>query len=138
MENAIVAWKSKGEVVVTLINAAMDPQYAGLPAQNQFINKVTISNYTADIVPTAPDVTDLSTFVEFISDVTDDNTTVTDAKITVDEFFLDIQEEINTNDIDDDGDGYTENQGDCDDGIRNSEEFRGIPGTPYLIIDKHH
>jgi beta-glucanase (GH16 family) len=78
--------KSKGEVVATLINAAVDPQYAGLPAQNQFLNKVAVSNYTADTISTVPDVNDLSAFVNFISGVTDDATTVVAAKAAVDTF----------------------------------------------------
>jgi hypothetical protein len=78
--------KSKGQVVATLINAAIDPQYAGLPAQDQFLNKVTVCNYTADTIASAPDVNDLSAFVDFISDVTDDTATVTTAKAAVDAF----------------------------------------------------
>ena len=78
--------KSKGEVVATLINAAIDPQYAGLPAQDQFINKVAVSNYTADTITTVPDVNDLSAFVNFISGVTDDPATVVAAKAAVDTF----------------------------------------------------
>ena len=78
--------KSKGQVVATLINAAMDPQYTGLPAQDQFMNKVAVSNYTAINIITIPDVNDLSAFVAFISDVTDDDATVTAAKATVDAF----------------------------------------------------
>lgn len=64
----------------------MDPIYAGLPAQDKFINKVIVSNYTADIIVTAPDITDLSVFVEFISYVTDDSASVTNAKFAVDSF----------------------------------------------------
>ena len=78
--------KSKGQVVATLINAAIDPQYAGLAAQDQFLNKVTVSNYTADTIATVPDVNDLTAFVSFISGVTDDPETVVDAKAAVDEF----------------------------------------------------
>jgi len=78
--------KSKGQVVATLISAAIDPQYAGLPAQDQFLNKVTVSNYTADTITTVPDVNDLSAFVSFISGVTDDAATVVAAKAAVDAF----------------------------------------------------
>ena len=84
--NELASGKSKGEVVAVLINAAMDPQYSGLPAQDQFINKVTVSNYTADTITTIPDVNDLSAFVNFISDVTDDAATVVTAKAAVDAF----------------------------------------------------
>ena len=82
--NELAGGKSKGEVVANLINAAMDPQYSGLPAQDQFINKVTVSNYTADRIATCPDVNDLSAFVNFISHVTDDANSVTSAKLLID------------------------------------------------------
>jgi len=78
--------KSKGEVVATLINAAIDPQYAGLAAQDQFLNKVAVSNYTAEAIITVPNVNDLSAFVNFISDVTNDPATVVAAKAAVDSF----------------------------------------------------
>lgn len=78
--------KSKGQVIATLINAVMDSEYAGLPAQDQFINKVAVSDYTADLISTVPDAEDLTAFVGFISGVTDDSTTVTNAKSAVDEF----------------------------------------------------
>ncbi len=76
--------KSKGQVITTLINAAIDPAYTGVPAQDQFLNKVTVCNYVADMISTCPDVNDLSAFVEFIENVTDDSTTVAAAKILVD------------------------------------------------------
>lgn len=75
---------SKGQVIATLINAVMDSQYTGLPAQNRFMNKVDVSNYTANIIESAPDANDLSAFVQFISAVTDDPSTVTTAKADVD------------------------------------------------------
>ena len=84
--NELAAGKSKGEVVATLINAAIDPQYAGLPAQDQFLNKVTLSDYTADTIASVPDVNDLSAFVNFISGVTDDPATVVAAMDAVDAF----------------------------------------------------
>jgi hypothetical protein len=80
----LLSGKSKGEVVANLINAAMDPQYSGLSAQDQFINKVEVSDYTADTITKVTDVTDLSAFVNFISDVTHDSSTVTEAKAAVD------------------------------------------------------
>jgi hypothetical protein len=82
----LAAGKSKGQVVATLINAAIGPQYAGLPAQDQFLNKVTVSNYTADTITTVPDVMDLSAFVSFITGVTDDPATVAAAKAAIDAF----------------------------------------------------
>lgn len=72
--------QSIGQVVTSLINAAMDPRYAGLPAQNQFINKVAVSNYTAETIAAVTDPTDLSAFVEALSYVTDDPATVVQAK----------------------------------------------------------
>jgi sugar lactone lactonase YvrE len=77
---------SKGQIITSLINAAMDPQYTGLPAQNRFINKVAVSCYTADTIATCPDVNDLSAFVDFTSGVTDDSATVETAKAAVDAF----------------------------------------------------
>ena len=72
--------QSKGQVVATLINAAMDPQWNGLPAQDQFINKVDVCDYTASAMESVPDVNDLSAFVGFISGVTEDPATVTSAE----------------------------------------------------------
>ena len=95
--------KSKGQVVATIINAVMDPQFAGVPAQDQFINKVSVSNYTADMIATCPDVNDLSAFVGFISGVTDDSSTVVAAKAAVDALQASL---LNTYYLDQDDDGY--------------------------------
>lgn len=78
--------KSKGQVIATMINAVMDPQYAGVPAQDQFINRVTVCNYVAGKITSVPDVNDLSAFVNFITGVTHDSTTTTVAKTAVDAF----------------------------------------------------
>ncbi len=72
--------KSKGKVIATLINAAMDHQWEGLPSQTRFINKVAICNYTADVITSVPDVNNLSVFVEFISNVTDDDDSTKSAR----------------------------------------------------------
>ena len=80
------AGKSKGQVVATMINAAIDPQYAGTAAQNQFINKVVVCNYTVGKITTIPNVNDLSDFVNFIKGVTHDSSTVAAAKAAVDAF----------------------------------------------------
>lgn len=77
--------KSKGKVIATLINAAMDPQWTGLAAQDQFINKVAVCNYTALTIATVPDVNDLSAFVGFIENVTDNPTTVNASKALIEE-----------------------------------------------------
>ncbi len=84
--NELANGKSKGEVISALINAAMDPMYAGLAAQDRFINKVAISNHTANTIATVPDVTDLSAFSELVYNVTNDSTTVVTAKAAVDAF----------------------------------------------------
>ncbi len=80
----LVNGKSKGEVISLLINACMDPQYSGLPAQDQFINKVTVSNYTADRIATCPNVNDLAPFGCIIKGITNDSLTVMEAKAVVD------------------------------------------------------
>ncbi|MCP4116914.1 MAG: DUF4214 domain-containing protein [Desulfobacteraceae bacterium] len=82
----LASGKSKGQVTSTLINAVMDPKYAGMSSQNRFINKVTVCNYTADTIDTCPNVNDLSAFVGAISGVTDNSATVTTAKGVVDTF----------------------------------------------------
>ncbi len=69
-----------------LINAVMEPQHAGVPAQDQFINRVTVCNYVAGKITTVPDVNDLSAFVNFITGVTHDSTTATTAMAVVDAF----------------------------------------------------
>ena len=64
--------KSKGEVIAALIVAAQLPENAGA-AQDQFNNKVQVSNYCADRIT---DYTDLDTFTGFIAGVTDDEASV--------------------------------------------------------------
>lgn len=81
----LASGKSKGQVVSSLVNAVMDPQYTGDPAQNRFINRVTVCNYAADNIPSA-DVDDLTPFVGFIEYVTDDPGTVDAAKALIDGF----------------------------------------------------
>lgn len=85
--NGIIYWasqlsygKSKGEVVTALINAVLDSQYTGNTAQNRFMNKVAVSNFTADHISSCPNPNDLSDFVGFIDNITDDTTTVEAAK----------------------------------------------------------
>jgi Papain family cysteine protease/Bacterial Ig domain/Domain of unknown function (DUF4214)/CARDB len=68
--------KSKGDVIAALIAAAQHPDNAG-DAQDRFNNKVQVSNYCADTIAV---YTDLVTFTNFISSVTHDSATVTDAK----------------------------------------------------------
>ena len=73
--------KSKGEVVVALITAAQSEENAG-DAQDQFVNKVTVSNYTADNIST---VTDIDDFAGYIAGVTHEAATVTAAEEAIDE-----------------------------------------------------
>ena len=72
--------KSKGEVSFALIVAAQDPVNAG-DAQDQFNNKVEVSNYTAD---TLEDFTDTETFAAFIDGVDETDASVTAAMNEVD------------------------------------------------------
>jgi hypothetical protein len=74
---------TRGEVVAGLVDAADDPANAG-DAQDQFNNRVEVSNYTADTVEDAP--TDYGTKLGFSGDltVTHDSATVTTAKSVVD------------------------------------------------------
>jgi Arylsulfotransferase (ASST)/Domain of unknown function (DUF4214) len=73
--------KTKGEVVSALIVAAQSPENMG-SAQDQFNNKVEVSNYCADKIAV---YTDYDTFKAFIANVTDDNS-VTAAKAEVDAY----------------------------------------------------
>ena len=75
------AGKSKGEVVAALIGAAQSSANAG-KAQQQFNNKVAVSDYTADKI--AKFTTD-ETFKGFIANVNDTDTSVTTAKSDVDD-----------------------------------------------------
>jgi hypothetical protein len=84
--NELANGKSKGTVIASLINAVMDKAYTGTSAQNQFMNKVTVCDYTADTISTVTDINDLSAFVGFISNVTDDSKTITAAKADVDAY----------------------------------------------------
>jgi Protein of unknown function (DUF1566)/Domain of unknown function (DUF4214) len=74
--------KTKGEVIAALIVAAQNTANAGT-AQDQFNNKVEVSSYCADKIAA---YTDLDTFTGFISNVTDDDTTVSTAKNLIDVF----------------------------------------------------
>ena len=72
--------KSAGEVIAALIVAAQLTANAG-NAQDQFNNKVAVSDYCADSIYS---FTDYDTFTAFISSVTHDSTTVTDSKNSID------------------------------------------------------
>jgi len=84
-----VEGNSRAFVVTELIKASNDSANAGA-AQDQFQNRVEVSDYTADTVTKAP--TDYKTSTSFVTasnpngglTVSDDATTVTSAKDTVD------------------------------------------------------
>ena len=80
--NQLNSGKSKGEVVATLVNAALDPANAG-EAQKQFKNRVEVSNYMADTVEKAP--IDYATSTSFSRGlkVTSDPNSVNSAKQSV-------------------------------------------------------
>ena len=79
--NELDGGKTKGKVVATLIAAAQDPLNSGA-AQDQFNNRVAVSNYTADNIL---DYTDRSPFSGVIDDVTGDDATVILAKTAIDD-----------------------------------------------------
>lgn len=68
--------KSKGEVIVALINAAQATENAG-DAQDQFNNKVEVSDYTADNIA---GFTDIDSFAALIADVDHTDASVSSAK----------------------------------------------------------
>ena len=72
--------KTKGEVVAALIIAAQHPGTAGA-AQDQFNNKVEVSDYSADNIL---EYTDYATFSGFITGVTDEEATVDSALTKID------------------------------------------------------
>ena len=80
------AGESRGAVVVDLVFAASQPENAG-DAQDQFNNRVEVSDYTADTLELPPaDLTDLA-FDSGLT-VTSDSSTVATAEAAVDELTL--------------------------------------------------
>ncbi|MCP4117827.1 MAG: hypothetical protein GY737_20995 [Desulfobacteraceae bacterium] len=71
---------SKSSTITSLINAAIEPVNAGA-AQDQFNNRVEVSNYCADVI--AP-CTDPHGFTGFIANVTDDDATIASAMELID------------------------------------------------------
>lgn len=71
--------KPKGQVVVEMIDASMDPVNAGA-AQDRLNNKVAVSDYTADSIA---EFTNVSTFTGFISEVDDRYESVLAARSSV-------------------------------------------------------
>ncbi len=62
----LASGKTRGQVVADLVTAATDPANAG-PAQDQFHNRVTVSDYVADHVPEVPE--DYKTALGFDGDL---------------------------------------------------------------------
>ena len=77
----LISGKSRGEVIFSLINAAQELVNMG-NAQDQFNNKVKVSNYVADKIFNFTG--DFDFFINIIKNVTHDDTTVDDAKAVVD------------------------------------------------------
>ncbi|MFK5952429.1 MAG: DUF4214 domain-containing protein [Desulfobacterium sp.] len=75
--------KSRGEVIVSMINAAQEPVNAG-NAQDQFNNKVDVSNYVADNI--FHFTGDFDQFINYINNITHEHTTVELAKDEIDTF----------------------------------------------------
>ncbi len=73
---------SRGDVVASLVNAAMDPKNAG-KAQNQFKNRVEVSNYMAENVYDVPSDYKTSTSFSHGLSVNDDYSSVSLAKNSI-------------------------------------------------------
>ncbi|GAB6142723.1 hypothetical protein [Desulfocicer niacini] len=69
--------KSRGQVIVDLIDAITDPENAG-DAQDQFVNRVAVSNYTADHAEDF-DSYDYDFFINLNNSVDETQDSVTDA-----------------------------------------------------------
>ena len=82
--NELNTGTSRGQMVANLVTAATEAANAGA-AQDQFNNRVTVSNYMADTVAAAP--SDYTTSTSFSSGltVTSDAATVTTAQAAVDD-----------------------------------------------------
>jgi hypothetical protein len=76
--------ESKGTIIADLIAAAQAPENAG-DAQDQFNNKVAVSDYVADNIETVEDPFDFDDFVDFIEDVDHTDASVTDAQTEIDD-----------------------------------------------------
>ena len=73
----LASGKSKGEVVTALINAAIAPENAGA-AQDQFNNRVEVSNYTANAIFDFSG--DYDQFTGYIDGIDDDPASVAAAR----------------------------------------------------------
>lgn len=78
------AGEDRGALIAELVVAAQHPDFAGTPAQQQFLNRVEVSDYTADTLFNAP--ADFATSLGFDGDlvVTENPGTINGAKDAVD------------------------------------------------------
>jgi len=83
--DALEAGASRGEIVAGIVQAATDPANAGA-AQDQFLNRVAVSNYTSDNLESV-DLDTQEDAVRFDRDltVTSDDATVTAAESAIDD-----------------------------------------------------
>ena len=77
------AGKTRGQVAAALIDAVMDIAHHGTASRNRFINRVTVSNLSADSLTGVANADDLSAYTGLISNVTDDGATVEAARSQV-------------------------------------------------------
>jgi len=80
VNEVVVNGVSMGQMTDSLITAAKAPENAGV-AQNTFLNKVSVSDYTAD---TLEEFTDFAQFQGYIANVDDTTASVNAAKADVD------------------------------------------------------
>lgn len=78
------AGEDRGALIAELVVAAQHPDFAGTAAQQQFLNRVEVSDYTADTLFNAP--ADFATSLNFAADlvVTENPGTINPAKQAVD------------------------------------------------------
>ncbi len=88
--NKLTLGRSRASIVAEIVYALAYGDFSGdadaIAAQNQFNNRVEVSNYTADHIQTCPDLNDLSDFKHFISAVTDNPASVAIVMETIDAF----------------------------------------------------
>jgi hypothetical protein len=81
--SAVESGYSRAEIVVAIVDAAMDPKYNGLSAQETFINKVAVSNYCAEVIESAT-LDQIDDFIGYVADITHDLSTLRDAQLLID------------------------------------------------------
>lgn len=129
--DALEGGQSRGEIVAGIVQAATDPVNAGA-AQDQFLNRIAVSNYTSDNLPSV-DLDTQEDAVRFDRDltVTSDSSTVDSAKTAID-------------DVADGGDGGDGGAGDTGDtlnltdgrdvlnGTADNDTFNGLVGQNQI------